>query len=787
MTEFESNRNAGESWMDEAHRRADTSEESAWTVWNGGTVQPRAELSAAAIVAVISFAWLTSRGAIDVSSNAWQGIMLNDAYPGSVFTQMIRLLLSWSDPTLGVVALNVLTRLMGAITCAGVTAITVNAVRRVATVGEAWICGLAAGLVLVLTQGMTSAFTAAWPGAFTIACAVWGLALISRGVQSRSRCALWLIIGSGLCSAAASSHAFFVWLAVPTICGIAYSLRHQSLGIRGAFATLLTWIVVLALPVLSALLILGEKPQFFLGRILRGPYPAVAERAPDWNMAIQLGSQFHPMVWVLAAAATILFFQRHVRPAAFAALLIFAFTGPLAPFLMNHYDSGAFPRDDRSLEVMALVGLAMMFGLGLAASMQIVFREAHSLGYRAAMAMLVLMIVALHQWNIAPNRRSDLSGAFAQTLLDGCPRRSILIVQDPVVAGTITAAQQAYGHRRDVRIVPIGMLTSPAARQYYQHLHADGIHIDTAYDTQEHAAAWRRERPIVANVFLNADRDSSDRQSALDDLILWEFVRDNFAARPIAFAGVDTEWLHNRSAINGLVQVYPRVDVPLTDSFEAWLALKTTTNLRANDPELAGAFADILLSLSATYRAQNRTEEAIRLAALSTQYQPSDARAYMALARAAARDGNREDAKLFSETGLRIGKGNTVETAATLLEDYEVFDLISTYQSDLDEDTKENDGKQRRQKLAEELWLHGAITVIADFMDEEVAREPVAARNWYELAAAKAQLGEFAAARQYLRDAMTLSPDEVREHLDGDGRFVLLEFDHIPSPHQTSL
>jgi len=787
MTEFEPNQNPNQTWMDEAHRRADSSEKSAWTTWNGGAVKPRAEISAAAFAAVISFAWLTFRGAIDVSSSLWQGLMLDGAYPVPVFAHALSSAVSLFDPTMSIVLLNVFTRLLGALTCAGVTAITVNAVRRISTPGEAWICGLVAGLVFILAPSTTSAFTASWPGAVTTTCAVWGLAALTRAVQSRALVGLWLTLGAGLCASAAANHAFFGWLAIPVFGATASVWRHGSTDVRGIVCAFFAWAGILSLPVVFALGIQHEQPHFFLGRILRGPYPAIGEHAPEWNVVLWLGSQFHPLVWVLALASVILVVHRHIRVGLFVGVMLFAVAGPMAPFLMNQYDAGAFPRDEISLEVMAIAGFTIVFGLGLAASMQIIFRRTHELGYRGAMAALVLAIIALHQWSLAPDRRTELSGAFAQTILDGCPREAILIVEDPGIAGMLSTAQLAYAHRRDVRVVPAGVLINPAARQYYRLLHPDGIHVDTAYDTQQHASSWQHERPIVTNTLLNADRDSHDRRSALDDLILWEFVRDNFGARPVAFAGVNAPWLHARAAINGLVQVYPRVEAPLTDSMEAWLAMKMTAGFQAGDPELANAFTQILLSLSETRRAQNQSEDATRLAALATQYEQGESRAWMALARAAARNGSREDADLYSATASGASEEDAHIAATLLTRDYDAYELISKYQSGLDDDPGDPDSRYRRQQIADDLWDIDEIAVLADFMEQELLLEPVTARNLYELAAAYAQLGDLTEARRHLREAIALAPDEVESHLQSDGRFVLLELDHLPSPHQTAL
>ncbi len=787
MTDFESNPKPAPSWMDEAHRRADASEDSATTLWDGGNPRPRAEFSAAAVVAVIGFGWLTYRGAIDVGSSAWQGFMLDGSYPVPIFAQWLTSATGWLEPPTQVIALNILTRLLGALSCAGVAAMCVNAARRVGTVGEAWICGVLAGIIFILAQDVTSAFTASWPGAITVACAILGMASLTRALQSRSNPGLWLTIGAGLCAAAAANHAFFGWLAIPVIGVAGFALRRNAMRVTSVVGAAFVFTVTLSLPAILALVIRGEIPASFLGRVLRGPYPALGERAPDWNVILRIGEQFHPLVWILAAAAAILVFQRFSRTGVIAAVALFIAAGPLAPSLMNHYDRDAFLRDDVSLEIIAIAGFAITFGLGLAASMQVVFRRAHSLGYRAAMAMLVLLILALHQLSIAPDRRSGLSGAFAQTMLDGCPRNGILVVQDPVVAGMLITAQHAYGHRRDVRVVPFGVLTHPAARHYYNQVHPNGIHIDTAYDTEDHATKWQRERPMLAEVLTSSDHDSKKRRSALDDLTLWEFVRDNIGARPVAFAGIEAEWIQARAAVNGLVQVYPRVEAPLTDSFEAWLALHQTEDVMTRDPELARAFSRILLSLSATCRAQNRGEEATRLAALATQFEHGNAKAWIALARAAARNGYRDDAEVYSSTGLRIGDGNAEETEAILERDLESYDLVADYIADLKDWSALPEDRLRRQKMAADLWGRDEIAVLAVLMKRELELEPPTAPNLYEVAATQAQLGDFPSARAHLRDAIALAPEKVADRLRGDGRFVLLQLDHLPSPYETSL
>lgn len=787
MTEVERTGNSSPSWLDEAHRRADSSEESAWAAWHGGEVKPRAELSAASLTAVITFGWLTSRGAIDVSSNPLQGLMLGGAFPVPLFTHALLACTSWLDPPLGIVLLNVTTRLLGALAAAGVTALAVNATRRVGTAGEAWICGLLAGIVFMLSHDVTSAFTSAWPGAITVTCAIWGIAVLSRAAQRRTHAGRWLIVGSALCAAAVANHAFFAWLAIPVIVVAFLAWRRQALALSAAVGALLIWVGMVSLPLIHSLFIQGEQANIFLGRVLRSPYPAIAELAPNWDTLLRLGNQFHPLVWILALAAVLLVVQRHARPATLAAVVLVLIAGPLAPAMMNQFDRGAFPRDTIALDVMALVGFTIVFGLGLAASMQVVFRNAHSLGYRSAMAVLVLAVVALHQWTMAPDRRSDLSGAFAQTMLDGCPRQSILIVRDPTIAGMLTATQHAYAHRLDVRIVPAGVLLNSAARQYYRQVHPDGIHIDTAYDTREHATAWQQERPILANTLLNAAYDSSIRRDALNELILWEFVRDNLSARPIAFAGVDAGWLHARAEINGLVQVYPRVEAPLTNSIEAWLALKAANSDVLRDPELSGAITQVLLSLSATRRAQNQGEEATRLAELATQYGKGDARAWIALARAAARQGSREEAQVFSTTGLRIGGVNAMEVTDMLVRDFDAYELVSMYQAKLVEKSIEPSDREARQQMAADLWVFDEIAVLDEFMEFELALEAPSAPNLYEVAATKAQLGDFAAARVHLLDAIALAPDDVAGHLAEDGRFVLLQLDHQPSPHQSSL
>jgi hypothetical protein len=457
-----------------------------------------------------------------------------------------------------------------------------------------------------------------------------------------------------------------------------------------------------------------------------------------------------------------------------------AMAGPFAPVFMNQFDAGVFPRDDAMLAGVTLAGACVVFGLGLLVATQSLFRASYAPGYRAALSVLAFAVIAVHQWTQAPHRGGGLSGAFAREVLNGCPPESVLVTADTEIASMVRAAQHAYGHRPDVTVLPETVLRHAAARQFYRFHQPGFTGLEADYDPQRRMASWRSERPLVSNEFLEAgEHDMGRIEDARGDLIIWDFVRDNFADRPIAFAGVDIDWLHARATVNGLVEIFPIAEAPLTDSIEAWIALKAAGDVQRRDPELAASISRLLLSQSATRRNQNQGEEATRLARLATGLKPSEPRAWRELARAAARNGLQREAKVYSSTFLtfRGHSNDSQRLTAAIDRDARVYDLQVRYQVSLRREPEDGFGWIDRQELASALWQEDEIALLTELLEAELLIGRPSARNYYEAAAAHAQMGDLGRARDHLATAARLSAGDVAERLEEDGRFVLLLHD----------
>ena len=734
-----------------------------------------------ACVVVGAFSWFRSRLSPDVAFGPWQGPLLV-ASP----VQQVPLLSHWlsvgaSHIPFGNAAwrLNVLSALFGALSCGLVCAISARVARKIVSAVEAVACGVLAGAAFAATPITVYVSTGAGPSTLTLFI---GLTVVSLlvGAGERIEHSVRLYVAAWLSGLVMSNHAAFGLLFV--VCVLALpafgSMTRQSavcaLGCCAAF------LAGAGVPVAYALA-QGESLRQFLSHALLQPYPNLFDGRPSMAAFERLSLNLSPAFLVLAIAGMVLLFRPISRRYGILFAAIAVCMGPLLPAMTNQAGIGDGLRDDDAPLLLVLALVCAYGSWGSAHVVQLLPRGRTRSWVRAsAVAGLIVLSVAA-QWPPIPSRNHGLAKTLGEHILAGCPRDALLVSGDDSITSLLTAAQVVYGTRQDVAVTSSGSFVRSSWERRRLAGHLTGrVTLPDVFPPQGAGENWSKEQPVLFGRFLK-ERAGGAASASLVDLALWDFVKANYARRPLCFVGMNSPWLAARAAISGLVLSYPRLYSPSVVEPDAEVRkFIAGQKLQHTDPDGAHDLALLPIPLAAAARVQGQCEVSLRLAELAARLNPQAPEPRLIMARAEARRGRKQTAlEHLKGFLLRAPPETDVQELRALIErDLLCYarekDFLEVVQREQREGAPD---VEARRKAAQALWETDELVVLAQGYDSVLRTFPKDVDALYQLAAACAQLGDLPRARDVLEQLLSISgvaPGPMAERLADDGRFVLL-------------
>jgi hypothetical protein len=720
-----------------------------------------------------------------VTSGTWLGPMLAVPSGESLPTMSRLLVLSIRDWAGGdaVVWLHLASLVFGALSAGLVAVLTTDVTRRHLGPLAAAMGGVLAGAVFAVLPAVANASTAAAPTTLSVFLILATMLATQRAINyTGSRGLFWAAILAGL---AAANHPPFAVVSVLLLV-VALAEWRTDQGLLRVIAMAVAGFYLAASLPLTLALARGDTLGEFIGAASNTPYPAVGGAAPHLGFAIELRSQLHPALTVLALAGAVTLLMGVTRRSAAPWALILLFMGPLLPVFTNPIDPGAGPVDLAASTVLFLAAVAVFVGWGATQITRLLLSPIRLQRLAVVPLAAAILLAAQAQWDRLPDRSVTHPEDLGGFILESCPENAVLITGTPGLTSLINATQALMGTRLDVAIVPYGHLVDIAMRR---RLRLDtGLAVESGpFPPQDAADRWRVEIPIEMHRLAGAgnlrDPDS------LRALALWDLVRDNFQQRSIVSVGVDAPWLTARAETRGAVLQFPRGNRSGVLDSGPWWETWETANLAQADPPFAQAVIDTMLPLSAAARQQVAHGLAATLATAAATVAPGNAQSHLHLAQTAARAGDQEEAVRQARIYLELqprheGVDNVSELIRAELDTAEAEMALwnglfgeDAGQTKIDEFTEEVD----------RLWLANEFTALSKMYVALAHRDREEIGDLYEAAALFSQLGDLERARIYLTRAVDNNADSVRANLTRDTRFLflLLSFDSFELTDQS--
>lgn len=669
-----------------------------------------------------------------------------------------------------VVALNMLTGFSGALSCATLGALATHFFMRLFPPLLAMAGGVLASGLLACLPPVFYVSTGCSPAPLTLLLALAGIACLAPVVSAPERHGMPWIIAAGLFAGlgAANNPAFGV-LALILLFVLVLLPPGRSRSPMRVIVFACSFGVTAALPWINSVLV-GETLPEFLFHALRTPYPAVWNRLPDLRFASTLEKSVPLPMALLALAGLLPLFRRaHAWPM-FLLIAIFMCMGPLLPSLTNQ-DLRAHPVVD--LEASMLLVLACLCLFMAQGILLIAFFVTRKRAGFALLLGLALGIPALWlQWPTLPRNDSDQAQAIARSLLENCPPDSLLVSGDVRISSLLLACQASSDLRKDVAIVPVESLLSRRGRDTLATRFGPRLTVKNPFPDSDSAARWQHELPVQFSVLAkNAHFPESE---SLEAFALWDFVRDNFYESDIAFVGLSPGWLTARAQNSGFLLFYPARAVA---GAAPTLPLRGPES-QAPDPEEMRTLSALLLPISHAARKQARAGLAERLAGMARDYNPEDTESTFAYLAAQARQGRRKEVLAQAENyfeGRQADAAGDQRLQAIILDDLERQENEKTLLAFLSQE-KDSWGAPDARKVAfNPLWTQEELTLLAFGYESILEEFPSDIDALYQLAALRAQFGEWEAAGELLARwvlAGQYPPEQVVEKLWEDGRFA---------------
>ncbi|MCC6697747.1 MAG: hypothetical protein IT365_19125, partial [Candidatus Hydrogenedentes bacterium] len=598
---------------------------------SGGTVA----FLAGCLAALSALCLFAARGIESPATGVWY---LSIIHPGSIYH--MPLLTEWIAEAVSFLPLAARTTvfmlfhlLVAALSCGVLAGIATSAVTWKATRWEALICGWGAGLVFATTVEWQSAATACSPAIVTVFLTLLAFRVIlgtEKPLDGRGVFTAALLMGL----ASANDPAFGV---------LAFLLLVVALGLAPQTLSAVRLILVFAagfsamacLPFVESVL-RGESVAQFLSHALATPYPTVGDALPHMGYLSELVAQLPLPTLAVAPLGLVLLLRREGRGAPLVWALVFLIMGPFLPSLTNHSTDPAVLNSSDGPQAMVLAAVVLFALWGVTAILGGLLRRPGSGVLAFAGILLVSGSLAANQWRQVRAPAGEASLEVARSVFADCPESAVLVAGDARIYALLCAAQTLDSAGSGVTLVPADALEAGHSRERLRAEHLRALVLNDDFPPADADVRWYRERPLEMAT-LHANTRQAGEGFGLRALALWELTRDNFALRPICFAGEQSSWLTARAQRNGLVLVFPRQDETRSASLEYVQALESEGRLGSLDPETSEVLASLLLPVSEAARRQGDAVQAGAVATLARQVASSDPAVWLCSARAAAR------------------------------------------------------------------------------------------------------------------------------------------------------
>ncbi|MCC6487098.1 MAG: hypothetical protein IT364_06320 [Candidatus Hydrogenedentes bacterium] len=672
--------------------------------------------------------------------------------------------------------------LTGALSCGVLAAIAASAVSWKATRWEALACGWGAGLIFAATMAWHSAATTCSPAVVTVFLTLLAFRVVldpDKSLDSRGVVTASLLMGL----ASANDPAFGV---------LAFLLLVVSLGLAPPALSAVRLIFVYAcgfaalacLPIVESLL-RGETFAEFLSHALATPYPTVGDALPHMGYLPELLTELPLATLAVAPLGLVLLLRRDGRGAPLVWALVFLAMGPFLPSLTNHTTDPTVLNSSDGPQAMVLAAAVLFAVWGLTAILGTLLRRPGR-GLLAVAAILVASgFLAANHWKHQRGSAGDAPLEIARAILADCPENAILVAGDARIYSLLCAAQTLGSAGSGVTLVPGDALEAGHSRERLRTEHLHAVVLNDDFPPADAEVRWYRERPLEMATLHANDRQLGEG-FGLRALALWELTRDNFALRPVCFAGEQASWLTARAQQNGLVLVFPRQEESRSASLQYVKTLESEDRLESLDPETSEVLASLLLPVSEAARRQGDAAQASAVAALARKAAGSNPAVWLCSARAAARGGERETASSFVERYLMLRPDPDSAARLAVQEDLLRNALATDYANLMRSSVVSEPDPVLRSQLTAQLLSLDELSVLAEGF--------AAVRNRYEGmrdaqsryvrirgvqalcdgAAFLTQLGKLREARDELSTAISLDIFSVRDRLNNDPQFSLL-------------
>lgn len=720
---------------------------------------------------------LAARVGEGIGLGPWQGAYLDPNFPYripllSLWSNQLALAVSPADDAWTTTALALI---LCAASCGLLASLCALHLQGKVRPSAATLFGAMAGLLFACTPVVQFAVVDSSPAALSVLLMLGAALLLS--ISFRTGRLGWLFAGNlaaGLAAANEPSYAVLFVILVIASLGHARENSRATLILVTACAG---FAVGASAPIFTAWRA-RESASTFLNHALATAYPTIGDAWPKFGFWWEIRGQFSWPVLAIACLSLVLFFApRHRGPVVLWGLLFLAM-GPFLPALTNQQTSAYVLRDASGPKAIAAAAICLVSTWFCAA----VYHEwAERTRRRRAQLAIVgasVVAIAVSQWQPLPVRERGLAVRIASDLLDDCEQGAILVVGDERTHSLLRTLQVARGHRPDITIVDQRALEVDGMRARLAADSTASLRINPLFPPIDAAERWPAERPRESLVLMDRLRRGTARMPDMRDLLLWEFVRDNFRFRPIHFAGVTTPWLTARAQTHGVTLRYPRAAPTAARSFQALQSAQPDAS-RGPDAELSGLAVALLVPVAEAHRRQNDLDEAERVASLARQFGADRAPAWLVSARTAARRGQRDKALAFAERYLQVttDRAGSEQLTALIQEDLRRNAVAAEFETiDIDFETGSAEFFRRKQ-LAAELWDLEELRVLLGGYARTMEGAPPRIEDLYESAAILVQLGEFERARERLREAIGIDVRAVWRRMQTDGRFALLRVD----------
>ncbi|MDZ4859112.1 MAG: hypothetical protein SGI88_09005 [Candidatus Hydrogenedentes bacterium] len=701
----------------------------------------------------------------------WQGAYLDAAFP-----YRAPLISLWTGRAVAAIPFGDAARrlsfasvMLGALACAMLALMAARALGARPGGITAACGGVGAGLLFALTPAWSNAVASNSPAMVTVLLSLIGLAFVQHAIETRT--AGWLAYGGLAIGFATANDPSFAILFVIALLA-ALGTLGERISVARVFAPLLCGFAAPVLVPFARSLVLGEGLDGFLAHAMATAYPTIGDGVPRLGFGLELRPQFSWVMLGATLAGMTALFTPGMRGAATTWALLFLAMGPFWPMLTNQRSSAYVLRDTDAATSIASAAVCIGAVWGLAWLARVLARRDRGATITALMACGVAIMVGV-QYAALPKRDAARADALARSIFADSGTNAVIVTGDARTTSLLRTIQLARGVRRDLAVVSVHALEQPEWRARLAATYRDELRVVTDFPPDNAWTRWPVERPNEFGLLNATLRDGGLQEGDFRDLLLWEFMRDNFSARPILFAGVTSAWLTARGKPVGMLLAYPREGAGEGNA----LALVTAAGAFDTDQEMAATNLSLLLPLAEASRRQNDVPQAEKLAALARENGPNNAGAWLSSARAAARGGRREQAVAFSARYLRMANNpREMKDFLGLIEEDLQRNALAVEFSTAAIQTEVNDAtRMRRDQLAEMLWGLDELSVLATGYDVAMQIGPGDFELLYERAAVNAQLGELDIARALVGEAVKVDFQKVWSRMQWDGRFYLLE------------